>query len=128
MSETFASIEEIEAFLKEFKEKAKVFGITYNIEKEENIQTLLDLELPGKARDRYIINLKAEDYCKGPEPNDYDHDDGPVWIFGVGIKRKGKGQKIPIYIKIYISRAFGTFCISFHIAKYELHFPYKTTL
>ena len=128
MSETFASIEETEAFLKEFKEKAKVFGIAYNIEKEENLQTLLDLELPGKARDRYIINLKAEDYCKGPEPNDYDHDDGPVWIFGIGIKRKGKGQKIPIYIKIYISRAFGTFCISFHIAKYDLYFPYKTTL
>lgn len=128
MSETLSTIEEIDAFLKEFKEKAKIFGISYNIEKEENLQTQLDLELFGDKRDKYILKLRAVDYCKGPEPNDYDHDDGPVWIFGIGIRKNGKGKKIPIYIKIYISKASGTFCISFHVAKYELHFPYKTIL
>jgi hypothetical protein len=38
--------------------------------------------------------------------------------------------EIPIYIKIYITKVNGApnYCISFHIAKFEMTFPYKTTL
>lgn len=55
-----ATREEVEAFLNEFKEKAKVFGIVYNEDKGENRQTLLDLELFGSKRDQYILNLRPE--------------------------------------------------------------------
>ncbi len=90
MAENNATLDEIETFLNEFKEKAKVFGIVYNIEKEENLQTLLELELFGNIRDRYILSLKPEDYYQGPDENEYDKDEGKVWMFGIGIRKSGK--------------------------------------
>jgi len=131
MAGNTATLEEIGAFLEEFQEKAKVFGIYYNIEKEENLQTLFDLEIKAKDRDKYILGLKAVDYYQGPDRNDYDPDEGLVWMFGIGIKKKGKkGPKIPIYIKIFVQKRDGapTFCISFHKAKFDMKFPYKDTL
>ena len=125
-----ATLEEIEAFLNEFKEKSKVFGIKYDIDKEENFRTLLELEMPGARRDEYIYNLKPEDYNQGPGINDYDPKEGMVWMFGIGIKKRGKKKKIPIYIKIYITKVNGApnFCISFHEAKFDMVFPYKQEL
>ena len=51
-------------------------------------------------------------------------------MFGIGIKKRGKKKKIPIYIKIYITKVNGAanFCISFHKARFEMTFPYKETL
>lgn len=76
------------------------------------------------------MNLKVEDYFQGPGINDYDAEEGNVWMFGIGIKKKGKGKPIPIYIKIYITKVNGApnFCISFHKAKGKMTFPYKTEL
>ncbi len=125
-----ATLEEIEAFLTEFKETSKIFGIKYDIDKEENLQTLLELEMPGARRDEYIYNLKPKDYYQGPGINDYDPKEGMVWMFGIGIKKRGKKKKIPIYIKIYITKVNGApnFCISFHEAKFDMVFPYKQEL
>jgi hypothetical protein len=130
MADNNATKEQISTFLNEFQAKSKVFGIVYNIDKEENQQTLFDLELPGNKRDEYILNLKSEDYYQGPDTNLGDSKKGDVWIFGIGIKKHGKGKKIPIYIKIYITRTANSanYCISFHIAKFKMTFPYKTRL
>ncbi len=130
MADNNATLEQVDAFLKEFQVKAKVFGIDYNIDKEENQQTLFDLEIPASKRDEYILSLKPEDYYQGPDDNDYDPEEGNVWMFGIGIKKRGRGKKIPIYIKIYITKVNGApnYCISFHIAKFEMTFPYKATL
>ena len=68
---------------------------------------------------------------KDQEKNDYDDQEGDVWMFGIGIKKKrGKKKKIPIYIKIYITKVNGApnFCISFHKAKFDMVFPYKQEL
>lgn len=130
MADNKATLLEIDVFLKEFKTKAAVFGIDYNMDKDENMQTLLELELPAFKRDEYILNLKPEDYYQGPDTNEYDNKEGLVWMFGIGIKKKGRGKKIPIYIKIYITKTASTanYCISFHIARFEMTFPYKTQL
>lgn len=114
----------------EFQVKASVFGINYNIDKEENQQTLFDLEMPASKRDEYILSLKPEDYYQGPDKNDYNAEEGDVWMFGIGIRKKGRGKKIPIYIKIYITKVNGApnYCISFHKAKFKMDFPYKSTL
>ena len=130
MADNTATLEQVAAFLKEFQVKAKVFGIDYNIDKEENQQTLFDLEIPASKRDEYILSLKPEDYYQGPGVNDYDPEEGDVWMFGIGIKKIGRGKKIPIYIKIYITKVNGAanYCISFHIAKFNMTFPYKASL
>lgn len=72
MADNNATLEQVDAFLKEFQAKAKVFGINYNIDKEENQQTLFDLEIPASKRDEYILSLNPEDYYQGPDVNDYD--------------------------------------------------------
>ena len=46
--------------------------------------------MPGARRDEYIYNLKPEDYYQGPGINDYDPKEGMVWMFGIGIKKRGK--------------------------------------
>lgn len=129
-AENKATLEEIEAFLNEFKTKSKIFGINYDRHKEENTQTLLELEMPGSKRTEYLENLNAEDYYQGPGKNDYDDTEGDVWMFGIGIKKRGRKKKIPIYIKIYITKVNGApnFCISFHKAKFDMIFPYKDEL
>lgn len=88
MADNKATLEEVDAFLKEFQEKAKVFGIDYNIVKEENLQTLFDLEMPASKRDEYLLSLKPEDYYQGPDKNEYDEKEGDVWMFGIGVKRR----------------------------------------
>ena len=93
MADNKATLEQVEAFLKEFQVKARIFGIVYNVEKEENQQTLLDLELPAHKRDEYILSLKPIDYYQGPGENDYDPKEGRVWMFGIGIKKNGKRKK-----------------------------------
>lgn len=130
MADNKATLEQVEAFLKEFQVKARIFGIVYNVEKEENQQTLLDLELPAYKRDEYILSLKPIDYYQGPGENDYDPKEGRVWMFGIGIKKNGRGKKIPVYIKIFTTKVNGApnYCISFHIAKFKMYFPYKETI
>jgi len=115
MAGSGARYEDVKAFLDEFKAKAKVFGIIYNADKEENLQTLFDLELFGNKRDEYILNLQPEDYYQGPDRNEYHSDEGKVWMFGIGIKKRGRGKKIPVYIKIFITKASNAsnYCISF---------------
>ncbi len=127
MADIKATLQEVEAFLEEFKAKARVFGIVYNNDKEENQQTLFDLELFANKRDQYILNLKPEDYYQGPDKNEYDDEEGLVWMFGIEIKKRGKKEIYPIYIKIYITKTEGApnYCISFHIAKFPMKFPYK---
>ena len=38
-------IETVDKFLKEFKDKARVFGIIFRIDRKKNMQALLDLQI-----------------------------------------------------------------------------------
>lgn len=54
------------------------------------------MELSGSKRDELILNLKPEDYYQGPDTNQDDSEEGDVWMFGIGIKKRGKRKKIPM--------------------------------
>lgn len=99
MADNKATLDEVITFLNEFQQKAKVFGIIYNNDKEENMQTLFDLELPPNKRDEYILNLLPEDYYQGPSDNEYGAKEGPVWIFGIGIKKRVRVRKYQYTLK-----------------------------
>ncbi len=120
MKNSQATKEEVSAYLKEFKERAQLFGIVYVDSKPNNIDTLTALDINQKDRDKYVLSLEAEDYCQGPDKNDYPGQND-VWVFGKHIKGK------EVYIKIFINAILNhsNVCISFHIAKYRLTYPLK---
>ena len=115
-----ATKEEVFAFLKEFKERARIFGIKYVDEKPNNVDTLNILEITAKDRDNYVLSLSTEDYSQGPDKNDYPNQND-VWVFGKFIKGK------EVYIKLFINiiQNQPNICISFHIAKYQMSYPLK---
>lgn len=91
-----ATKEEVNAFLKEFKERAQLFGIVYVDGKPNNIDTLTALDITQNDRKKYVMSLETEDYCQGPDTNDYpgQNDD---WVFGKQIK----GQEVYKYKLTY---------------------------
>lgn len=122
MADNKATKEEVEDFLKRFKERTKwsVPRIFYIDDKPENIETLSSLDITGKDRDEYILNLQVEDYYQGPDTNHIPNQ-GDVWMFGKTIKGK------EVYIKIFINTLMNqsNICISFHIAKSKIYYPFK---
>ena len=80
------------------------------------------MDITSKGRDKYVLSLTEEDYCQGPDKNDYPNQND-VWVFGKNIKKE------EIYIKIFINALpnMANVCISFHIAKHKLTYPLKET-
>jgi hypothetical protein len=77
------------------------------------------LEITPNQRKETISNLKIENYSKGPIEETM-RNIAPMWVFGKTIKNK------EIYIKISLGKEnTNAICISFHIAEYELEYPYK---
>lgn len=113
-----ATQEEVEAFLKQFHQKLKVFSIIFRDERGKNAQTLADLEITPKYRETIIKAIEVEDYSQGPIVDTLNHL-GDMWVFGKDVK----GHEI--YIKISLGRDnCQTICISFHIAEYRMKYPH----
>ena len=113
-----ATKEEVERFLARMKEKIKVFGIIYRDDRGKNNQTLADLEITPKYRDKVILDLGVEDYSEGPivdTLNKY----GEMWVFGKDVKEN------EVYIKITLDATTMALCISFHIAEHKMKYPFK---
>lgn len=114
-----ATRQQVHAFLKDFREKMKIWNIVFRDDRGKNTQTLLDLEM--RAADRQIIIGKPDalDYSEGPLDDRLNK--GPeLWVFGKEVKKR------EIYIKITMG-APGTsvICISFHIAEFGMNYPFK---
>lgn len=73
--------EDVEAFLKQFHQKLKVFNIIFRDDRGKNAQTLADLEITPKYRESVIKEIKVEDYSQGPIVDTLNHI-GEMWVFG----------------------------------------------
>ncbi len=114
-----ATKEEVEAFLKQFHQKLKIFQIIFRDDRGKNAQTLADLEIAPVYRETVIKELKVIDYSDGPIIDTLHHL-GDMWIFGKDVK----GQEV--YIKISLGReSCQTICISFHTAEFKMKYPFK---
>lgn len=109
----------IDTFLLEFRQKKKIFGILFRDDRGKNQQTLLDLEISPKEREKVLDNLSVKDYVRGPLEDMLNK--GPeMWEFG----KKVKGQDV--YIKITMGFTNSrVICISFHIAEYPLTYLFQ---
>lgn len=112
-----ATRSEVEAFLNTFKAKMEVFDVVF-LNRDKNLQTLIDLEITKVSRREFLKELKVEDYFRGPTK---DVDNGPdLWEFGGLFKQKD------LYIKITIGMMNKpVICISFHLAERAINYPYK---
>jgi len=114
------SQEAARAFLLQFKEAVTGGSGVNLIPRDVNRQTLIYLGLTKRNLEEILLELTVLDYCKGPKP---DRDKpGEIWEFGKNVKGED------VYIKLKVAEVNGkkiAKCISFHIAKYELKYPYK---
>lgn len=114
-----ASKEQVEDFLKRFKEKIKVFDIVFRDDRGKNIQTLALLEITPTYRKDVILNINTEDYSEGPIVDTLNMM-GEMWVFGKDVK----GHEV--YIKITLGLpGSSTICISFHLAEHKMKYPFK---
>jgi hypothetical protein len=114
-----AKSKEVEHFLREFKQKMKIWDVLFRDERGKNAQALADLELRPSDRKKVLEDLKVEDYCQGPLAETL-YKGADMWVFGRVIKKK------QVYIKITMGiKGTSVLCISFHVAEHDLTFPLK---
>jgi hypothetical protein len=112
--------QEVEDFLKEFKEKMKIWDVLFRSDRDSNIQALADLDIRPIDRKEILEKLKSTDYSEGPIEEKL-HGGSSMWVFGKDINKQ------QVYIKIsmgYDNKQ--VICISFHIAKYKMTLPFKS--
>ena len=110
--------EEVQRFLDDFKQKAKIYDIVY-YPRSTNTDTLLALGITPVMRTAFLMNLTVKDYYKGPT-KDSDPKRADFFEFGITIQ----GQEI------YIKLSLGSFdkdphCMSFHLAQHPMEHPLK---
>lgn len=110
--------DEVDTFLEEFKQKARIFEIVF-YPRSKNYDALLSLGITPKQREELIMGLTVDNYYRGPT-KDIDRDRPDYYEFGINIEDK----------EIYIKLTMGKFnqsphCMSFHDAVHPLDYPLK---
>jgi len=110
---------EVEAFLKDFKEKIKFWDVLFRDDRGKNAQALVDLELRPIERKAILEALEAKDYSEGPLAEKL-YGGADMWVFGRLVKKK------EVYIKITMGAiSSSVICISFHLAQHKMNYPLK---
>ena len=110
--------DDVNSFLKDFKQKARTFDIIF-YPRSKNTDALLQLGITAKQREEAIMKLTSENYYRWPI-EDIDPKMPIYFEFGTTIN----GQEI--YIKLNLGNFDDSpHCISFHIAEYKLEYPIR---
>src|SRR5690554_6682225 len=111
--------EDVVLFLKNFKEKMKIWEVLFRDDRGKNAKTLIDLELLPIERKNILEKLEVQDYSEGPLVEKL-YGGADMWVFGKRIKKK------EVYIKITMGTVNNSvICISFHIAEHKMNYPLK---
>jgi hypothetical protein len=110
---------EVGSFLKDFKEKMKMWDVLFRDDRGKNIQALMELELRPIDRKAILEALEIKDFSEGPIAEKL-YGGADMWVFGKTVKKK------EVYIKITMGAA-GTsvICISLHLAQHKINYPFK---
>jgi hypothetical protein len=114
-----ATKQEVDKFLRDFKEKMKFWDVVFRDDRGKNFDTLSELELRPLDRKKILSNLKTSDYSEGPL-KDSLNGGTDMWVFGKEVKSN----------EVYIKISFGcdgasVICISFHISEFKMHYPFS---
>lgn len=110
--------DDVDSFLKEFKQKAKTFEI-YFTPRKKNTEALLQLGITAKKREQAIMSLTVDNYYQGPT-KDTTPGMPEYYEFGTVVNEK----------EVYIKLSLGKFnksplCMSFHIAEHKMDYPLR---
>lgn len=111
---------DVRDFLLQFKQAATQGSGIDIVPRRDTLRTLSQLGLTKSNLEELLLSLSVADYCKGPK-EDRDRS-GHIWVFGKQI-----GQQ-EIYIKLKVAEVKGASmakCISFHVAEFEMKYPYR---
>jgi hypothetical protein len=112
-------LSDVQHFLRDFQFKLSFRDKVLFSSRPKNRHTMFLLELSLLGVKEELKKITALDYSQGPL-DDTVYGDGSMWVFGRIIK------EYEIYIKVALGKFNGDpLCISFHIAEYPLHCPYK---
>ncbi|HEC17602.1 MAG TPA: hypothetical protein ENI99_13665 [Sedimenticola sp.] len=110
----------VRAFLLEFKQTVTTGSGIDLVPRAGARETMRFLGLTKKNVEEILLGLSVADYCAGPKP---DHNrPGKIWEFGKDL------DGYEVYIKLKVATVGTTKiakCISFHIAKRPLTYPYR---
>ncbi|MHB8789968.1 MAG: toxin [Desulfobulbaceae bacterium] len=114
--------ERILTFLVEFKKVVTRGSGVMLVPRHDTMATLSHLGITKRNLEELLLTLSVADYSCGPETD--RGAGGDLWVFG----RQIRGYEV--YIKLKVADVSGTKtakCISFHIAKYPMAYPCKTS-
>jgi hypothetical protein len=112
--ENMSTVDEIKAFLQDFKATLEIWGVVFRDERGKNAKALLDLDITPVYREQVLRELQVADYCEGPKRETL-YGGADTWIFGKTIKRQ------EVYIKITLGFSGAqVICISFHVAEHPM--------
>ena len=92
------------------------------LDREKNLQALMDMEMRVKKREALIMGLKPMHYYRGPR-SDEVQEGFEFWEFGREVEIGEKNWMV--YIKLSIRfENMPVVCMSFHPAERDMIFPY----
>lgn len=113
---------QVRRFLLDFKEAVTAGRGIDIVPRENTLLTLRFLGLTKQNLEEIVLSLSVADYCSGPEPDRARG--GEIWVFGAAV------DNYEVYIKLKLAEVSGTKipkCLSFHISKHPLQYPYRPT-
>lgn len=114
------SITEVAEFLRRFHERRLQYGLVF-LEREKNVQALLDLEMSAEQREAVFELLSPADYCKGPKPDTVQLG-ASYWEFGMWFR----GRELYVKLSLGATEHSPAICLSFHPAERTLRYTYKS--
>lgn len=116
MSAYTVSYQEVEQFLHELQERRQRFP-THFMNRDKNVQALLDLDLLPEQRERLLDQLTPASYIKGPKP-DTVTSGALYWEFGFPFR----GKELYIKLSVHPDPAEPPVCLSFHPAERTMRY------
>ncbi|MCW5899517.1 MAG: type II toxin-antitoxin system MqsR family toxin [Flavobacteriales bacterium] len=113
--------DEVEAFLREFHARMKVWDVVFRDDRAKNVEALVVLGIVPKARERMLAELSVSDFSEGPMKDSLNS--GPdLWVFGKELKE----HEVYIKVTLGMQKQGPVFCISFHPSEHTMTFPFKS--